>query len=78
MHRGEKAVGRLGQFQGNPRVAVALVGEAPQPGFLGGNDGNLRHRENAVRDQQQKDDGNFKGNLTHEVMLTALAPNRKA
>ncbi len=34
LHRREKAVGRLGQFQGNTRITVALVGKAARRAFL--------------------------------------------
>src|SRR5690349_2116238 len=77
LHGGKKAIGRLGQFEGDSGPAVALIGKAAQPGLLRGHDRNLRHREHSVREEQHEDHGNFKGNLTHALILLAKNTRRK-
>src|SRR5688572_26095337 len=77
LHGGEKTIGRLGQFKGNSGPAAALIGKAAQPGLLRGHHRNFRHREHSVCEKQQEDDGNFKGNLTHALILLAKNERRK-
>ncbi len=62
----QKAIGGFGQLQRRLRTFVSFVGSLLQPGLPRGNDGCLRHGEQAVQDDQHKDDGEFDEDRGHE------------
>jgi hypothetical protein len=59
----------LGEFEGNTRAGVALLGETAEPGFARGDDGDLGHGEHAVRHEQQEDEDDLDRDLIHDGTL---------
>ena len=53
---GKEPAGGVGQLQGDPGPLVAFFGPLLKPCLAGGNDGDLRHGEKAVGDDQGRND----------------------
>ena len=60
LDRRQELGGIGGDAKGGSRALVPGVGPLLQPDAAGGDDGNLRHREDAVEDEQHQDDDEFR------------------
>ena len=73
LHRGQELVGIVRQRERRLRALVALFGALLQAHLAGGDDGDLRHGENAVGEDEQEDDEEFGGDAVIVCFLWILA-----